>query len=199
MRKTMIPAILMALLAAMPLYAATWNVDPAHSSVQFAVKHMMVSTVRGNFNTFTGTVTSPDSALTDLSIEATIETASIDTRQEKRDAHLRSADFFDAEKFPTLTFTSKMTVQTAPGTLKVTGDLTMHGVTKEIVLDVTGLNTVITDMQGNLRTAATATASLKRSDFGLNWNKTIEAGGVLVSDEVNIQIDLELVRDKSGA
>lgn len=198
MRKFMLSALLLASLAVLPLQAATWNIDAAHSSVQFAVTHLMVSTVRGYFNTFSGSVTSKDTAFADLTIEATIDAASIDTRQDKRDAHLRSADFFDTEKFPTITFTSKRTQELAPGKLTITGDLTMHGVTKEVVLDVTGMHNIIRDMQGNARAAATASVTLKRSDFGLGWNKAIETGGVVVSDDVQILIELELVRSQAS-
>ena len=198
MQNFLVPAILIALSAAFPLQAANWTVDAAHSNVQFAVTHMMVSTVRGFFDRFAATVTSPDSNPTDLSIMATIEAASVDTREPKRDSHLRSADFFDVEKFPTITFQSTKTKSVAPGNLKVTGNLTMHGVTKEIVLDVKGFDTVIKDMRGTQRTSAVATATIHRSDFDLNWNQTLDSGGVLVSDAVQILLEMEFTREQAS-
>jgi polyisoprenoid-binding protein YceI len=175
-------------------YAATWNLDKAHSAVQFSVKHMMVSTVRGTFDAFSGSASYDAANPAALSLNATIEAKSIDTRNEMRDNHLRSADFFEVEKFPTINFTSTKTVQTAPGQFKVTGNLTMHGITKEITLDVTGFETIIKDNKGSERTGATATAKIDRREFGLNWNKAIEAGGLTVSNDVQITIEAELIK-----
>jgi polyisoprenoid-binding protein YceI len=187
-------SILLAAALASPLFAATWNVDPAHTVVGFNVKHMMVSTVRGTFDKFTGQIITDDKNPAALSLLATIEATSVDTRNEMRDNHLRSADFFDVANHPQITFKSTKSVQVAPGTYKVTGDLTMRGVTKEITLDLTGLQETIKDAKGGVHTGASATGTINRKDFGLNWNKALEAGGVLVSDDVQIALDVELVK-----
>lgn len=195
--------ILMALLAlglfsASHSFADTWSVDPVHSNVIFSVKHLMVSTVKGTFDKFEGQAVAADSTLEDLQLEATIDASSINTRNTDRDNHLRSADFFDAANYPAITFKSKRAERVAPGKLKLTGDLTIRGVTKEVVLDVEGFDRFVKDMQGNLRTAATATTTINRRDFGLNWNKALETGGVVVSDEVDITIDAALVRKQTS-
>jgi polyisoprenoid-binding protein YceI len=172
--------------------AATYQIDTAHSAVGFSVKHMMVSTVRGQFGKFSGTVDYDPANVAASKVDVTIDAASIDTSNDKRDAHLRSADFFDVENHPTLTFKSKSVAGT-PGALKVTGDLTMHGVTKEVVLDVEGPTDAISHPSGASLRGASATTTVNRKDFGLTWNKALEAGGVAVSDEVKIQLDLELI------
>jgi polyisoprenoid-binding protein YceI len=173
--------------------AETWTIDPAHSSAQFAVRHMMVSTVRGDFSKLTGKVEYDPAKPGATKIDATIDVSSIDTRVSARDNHLKSADFFDVAKYPTMSFVSKSVEPVGAGKLKVIGDLTMHGVTKQVALDVDGPSPVVKDQQG-ARTGATATAKLNRKDFGLTWNQVLEAGGLAVSDEVNITLDLELTR-----
>ena len=178
--------------------AATYDIDPAHTRVEFAVKHMMVSTVRGDFTKVSGTVTLDDKDLRKSSVHATIEAASITTGVDKRDAHLRSPDFFDVTKFPTLTFKSTK-VEKAKDGYTLHGELTMHGVTKPIVLEVDAPATEVKDMMGTWKRGATATATLNRKDFGLNWNKALESGGVLVSDTVNVTIELELNRKELSA
>lgn len=170
----------------------TWTIDKAHSTVGFAVKHMMVSTVRGTFGAFSGTVVATGDDPTAAKVEVTIEAASIDTREANRDNHLRGADFFDVAKYPTITFTSKRVERTGSG-LKVTGDLTLHGVTREVALDVTDLTEPIRDPWGNLRVGAHAAAAIDRRDFGMTWNKALDSGGVVVGVGVTISIDLELV------
>lgn len=172
--------------------AAVWEIDPSHSSAQFAVKHLMVSTVRGEFSKVAGTLNIDEKDITKSTVEATIDAATINTREPKRDEHLRSPDFFDTAKYPTITFKSKSVKRGGKGKLKVTGDLTMHGVTKEVVLDVTGPVKEIKDPWGNVKSGATATTQVNRKDFGLNWNKALETGGVVVSDEVAITLDVEL-------
>ena len=179
--------------------AATYDIDPAHTRVEFAVKHMMVSTVRGDFTKVSGPVTLDDKDLRKSSVHATIEAASITTGVDKRDALLRSPDFFDVAKFPTLTFNSSSVARVADGKYKVAGELTMHGVTKPIVLEVDAPATEVKDMMGTWKRGATATATLNRKDFGLNWNKALESGGVLVSDTVNVTIELELNRKELSA
>jgi polyisoprenoid-binding protein YceI len=173
----------------------TWNIDSAHTAAQFSVKHMMVSTVRGGFGKVTGKVTfDPKNPGKDSSVDVTIDATAIDTREPKRDAHLKSPDFFDVEKFPTLTFKSTKVESAGAGKLKVTGDLTIHGVTKSVVLNVEGPAPELKDQRGGARTGATATATINRKDFGLTWNRAVEAGGVVVGDEVSITIDVEMLR-----
>jgi len=172
----------------------TWQIDPAHSAAQFSVRHMMVSTIRGTFEKLSGTVLWDGKDITTGSVEATIETASVTTREPKRDAHLKSADFFDAEKFPTLTFKSAKIEPAGPDRAKMTGDLTIRGVTRRAVFDVEGPTPAIKDPYGNLRVGATATTKINRQDFGVSWNGVLDAGGVVVGDEVTITIDMEIVR-----
>ena len=170
----------------------TYQIDPAHSSAQFSVRHMMISNVRGEFTKVSGAIAYDAASPSESSIEASIEVASINTREPQRDAHLKSADFFDVEKFPVLTFHGRQ-ISGQPGEWKVRGDLTIHGVTREIVLDVEGPTPEAKDPWGSLRIGATATAKLSRKDFGLTWNAALETGGVLVGDEVKITIDLEAI------
>ena len=171
-----------------------WDIDPAHSVVGFSVRHMMVSNVRGEFTKLTGSLEGTGNDVTTAKISVTIDATSVNTREPKRDAHLSSPDFFDVAKYPTLTFVSKKVEKAGEGKLKVTGDLTIHGVTKEVVLDVEGPTPEMKDPWGGIRVGAHATTAINRKDFGLLWNKTLEAGGVLVGDEVAITIDVELVK-----
>jgi polyisoprenoid-binding protein YceI len=172
-----------------------WNIDPSHSTAEFSVRHMMITNVKGRFGKLAGTV-EYDPAHPELTkLEATIDATSIDTRDEKRDAHLRSADFFDVEKFPTLTFTSTEVKKTGDG-FTALGNLTMHGVTKPIVLEIEGPSEATKDPWGNTRIGASATAKLNRKDWGLNWNAALEAGGVLVSETVKISLEISLVKAK---
>lgn len=178
--------------------AASYEIDPVHSSAQFAVKHMMISTVRGEFTKLSGTAVIDDKNLAKASVEASIEAGSISTRMDKRDEHLRSPDFFDTAKFPQIVFKSTEVKKAAEGKYKVTGNLTLHGVTKPVVLDVEAPQTELKDPYGNIKRGATATATINRKDFGLNWNKTLEAGGMLVGESVQITLDLQLVRKDAG-
>ena len=197
MRRFVLTAfIVLTLQATVCAETSVWEIDPAHSSTQFAVRHLMVSTVRGEFGKVRGTVTLDESDPTKSVIEATIDTGSINTRVEKRDAHLKGPDFFDVEKYPTITFKSK-TIETAgEGKFAVSGDLTMHGVTKEVVLDVMGTTTPVKDPAGKMRLGGSATTTINRKDFGFSYNKVLETGGLLVGDEVNITIDVELTKNK---
>ena len=174
--------------------AAVWEIDPAHTSVQFSIRHMTVSNVRGEFSRVSGTVDGDETDPTHATIQASIDTASIDTRQPKRDEHLKSADFFDVEHYPTMTFRSKRIEAAGTGHYRVTGDLTLHGVTREVVLDVSGLTAPVKDPRGGLRSGAEATARINRKDFGLIWSKTLDGGGVMLGDEVAITIDVEAVK-----
>lgn len=187
-------ALAAALAVAAPAAAQTWDIDTAHSSAQFAVKHLMVSTVRGDFGKTTGTIEFDGKNVSSIKVNATIDATSINTRNEGRDKHLKSADFFDVEKFPTITFTSKSVAAAGAGKFKVTGDLTMRGVTKQVVLDVDGPSAEIKGTRGETRIGATATTTINRQDFGVSWSRALDGGGVVVSDQVQITIDLELIK-----
>lgn len=173
-----------------------WIIDASHSNASFSVRHMMITNVRGEFQKLEGKVTWDPAHAEATQIDASIDVASLNTREEKRDGHLKSPDFFDAEKFPTLHFKSKSVKAKGSEELSVTGDLTIHGVTKEVVLDVEGPSAPSTDPFGNVRVGATATTKIKRDDFGLTWNAALEAGGVLVGHEVKITIDISLIKQK---
>lgn len=174
-------------------FASTWELDPNHSAAHFSIKHMMVAKVRGEFSKLSGALSLDDKDPTKSSVEATIDVSSVDTGNERRDGHLKSPDFFDVEKFPSMTFKSRKVVR-APGGFKVTGDLSLHGVTKEVVLDLEGDTTVAKDPWGNAKIGGTATTHINRKDFGLTWNKALESGGVLVGEDVAITIDMEFVQ-----
>ncbi|HYK88924.1 MAG TPA: YceI family protein [Acidobacteriota bacterium] len=166
----------------------SWNIDPAHSAAQFSVRHMGISTVRGAFTKLSGAVKyNPDNP-GETSIEATIDAASVDTRVEMRDKDLRSANFLDVEKYPTLSFKSKRTEQAGAGKLKVTGDLTIHGITKEVAFDIEGPSLPIKDPRGNLHMGASASTKISRKDFG------VSGAPAMVGDEVSILLDVELVK-----
>jgi len=169
---------------------STWNIDAAHTTFGFSVRHMMITTVRGQFDTVGGQLELNEEDPTQSQISIEIETASIDTRNEQRDAHLRSADFFDAENNPKITFTSGAIRSTGAGTYDVTGDLTIRGVTREVVVKVEEEGRGV-DPWGQSKIAYTASTKIRRTDFGLNWNQALEAGGVLVAEEVKIEVELQ--------
>jgi polyisoprenoid-binding protein YceI len=171
----------------------TYSIDSVHSSVHFSVRHLMVSNVRGEFTKVSGTIMLDSGNPANSSVEATIDAASINTREADRDTHLKSADFLDVASFPTLVFRSTK-IETIPGGGTVTGELTMHGVTQTVVLDVEGPSPETKDPWGKQRIGFSATTKLSRKDFGLTWNAALEAGGVVVGDEVKITIDLEAIR-----
>jgi polyisoprenoid-binding protein YceI len=172
----------------------TWNIDPAHTMAEFKVKHMMISNVKGQFAKVTGTLTRDESDPTKSHGEATIEAASIETRDAQRDAHLKSADFLDVEKFPTLSFKSTRTNLVRDGELAVEGDLTIRGVTRKVIFSVEGPTPPAKDPWGNTRIAVSATTKINRKDFGLTWNAALETGGILVGDDVTITLDVEFVK-----
>jgi polyisoprenoid-binding protein YceI len=174
--------------------ATTWNIDPAHSVAEFKVKHMMISNVKGHFAKVSGTLTLDESDLTKSRVEAVIEAASLETRDAQRDAHLKSADFFDAEKFPTLSFKSTRVNPGRDGELTVDGDLTIHGVTRSVGFSVEGPTPPAKDPWGNTRVAVSATTKINRKDLGLTWNATLETGGILVGEEVAITLDVQFVK-----
>ena len=183
-------------LAAVPALAgaATYDIDSAHSAATFTVRHLMVSNVRGEFGKTTGTVVYDEKDPTKSTVEATIDVSTINTRDPKRDGHLKSPDFFDAEKFPTITFKSKAITRAGKGKLKMKGDLTMHGVTKEVVLDLEAPAKPVKSPWGTEVYGVQAAGKINRKDFGVSWNKTLEAGGLLVGDEVRIAINVEFVK-----
>jgi polyisoprenoid-binding protein YceI len=174
---------------------STWTIDPAHSAAQFQVKHMMISTVRGEFTKISGQAVFDGSNYETIKAEAVIEAASINTRVQKRDDDLRSANFFDTANFPQITFKSKRVEDIRGNKFNLVGDLTMKGVTREITLNVEA-SPIIKGMNGDTRIGAQATGNLNRQDFGIKWNKSLDAGGVVVSNEVKITLDLELIQGK---
>lgn len=173
--------------------APVWNIDPSHSSASFSVRHMMISKVRGEIPALQGQIHFDPARPEAATVTATLDLASINTREAKRDEHLKSADFFDVAKHPQIRFVSREVVRGGEGFL-VKGDLTIKGVTRPVTLDVEGPTAPHTDPYGNVRVGASATTKIKRSDFGITWNVAIEAGGVLVGDEITIEIDVSLIR-----
>jgi len=170
-----------------------WEIDPAHSTAEFSIRHMMITTVKGRFSGITGAVEGDPDDLTTAKVHLDIDVTTVDTRQPDRDNHLRSADFFDVEKYPTMSFQSTRITRTGPNTYDVVGNLTLHGVTKEVVCQVTyeGQNK---DPWGGTRAGYTATTTLNRKDYGLMWNVALETGGVLVGDQVKVSVELETVK-----
>jgi len=194
MRRRILLAAVLCLMVPGLLLASPWLFDPAHTGVQFKVRHLMISSVRGEFEKVSGKIIYDEADVTKSSANITIDAASINTRVAKRDDHLRGPDFLDAAKYPTITFTSKRVERAGVGTLKMTGDLTIRGVTKEVVLTVEGPTPAIKDPWGNHRVGGQATTKIDRKDFGLVWNAALETGGVVVGDEVEITIDVEIYR-----
>jgi polyisoprenoid-binding protein YceI len=184
----------MSTLATPQTSTTTWNIDPVHSVAEFKVKHMMISNVKGHFPKITGALSLNESDLAQSQVEASIEAASIDTRDLQRDAHLKSADFFDVEKFPAVTFKSTGISSVRDGELAVKGDLTIRDVTRKVVFSVEGPTPPAKDPWGNTRVAVSATTKINRKDFGLTWNAALETGGILVGDEVTITLDVQFVK-----
>ena len=184
--------------AAAVAQAVQYQIDPVHSSAQFSVRHMMVSNVRGEFAKVTGTVVYDPKNPKASSVEAIIDAASINTHEPRRDEDLKSPNFFDVAKYPTLTFKSTRVEPAGEGKLRVTGDLTIHGVTKEVVLDVEGPSPEVKAGQ-NIKAGASASTTISRKDFGMTWNKALEAGGWVVGDEVKITLEIEMGRKAAAA
>ncbi len=180
--------------AATPSTVSTWTIDPVHSSAEFRVRHLMISNVRGHFTGVTGTLTFDESNPTQSHVEATIDVASIDTRDPQRDTHLKSADFFDAGKYPTMAFRSSQVTRRADGTLEVSGSLTIHGTSKEVEFAVEGPTPPMKDPWGNTRVGLSATTRINRRDFGLTWNAALETGGLMVGEEIGVTLELEFVK-----
>ncbi len=198
MRNNITKAFLTVAIMALPALAEAtpWTIDADHSNVGFSVSHLMVSHVKGNFNKYTGVVDLNDKDITKSNVNVSIDAASINTNVQKRDEHLRSADFFDVAKYPTLTFVSKKWARAAKGALKVTGDLTIHGVTREVVLNVAPFSKESKDPWGNFRRGTSATTTINRKDYGLVWNQALETGGVAVGEDVNISLEVEMVKSQ---
>jgi polyisoprenoid-binding protein YceI len=171
----------------------TWSIDPAHSHVEFAVKHLMISTVKGRFGGVRGTIRTDEADPARGQVEVEIDADSIDTKEAQRDAHLKSADFFDVEKFPKITFKSTQITDVDGDSFRLTGDLTIHGVTRPVTLDVTSEGRG-KDPWGGERAGFSATGKIKRSEFGLTWNQVLETGGFVVGDDIKISLDVELVK-----
>jgi polyisoprenoid-binding protein YceI len=184
----------LALLSPLTVLASTWTIDPVHTTMQFKVRHLMISNVKGVFDKFSGTLNLDDKDMTKSRVDVTIDTASVNTNIQKRDDDLRSANFFNAAKFPTMTFSSTRVEKVGDDKLRVTGNLTIKDITRPVVLDVEGLTPEIKDPWGGLRRGASATTSVKRRDFGLTWNKTMDNGGAIVGEDVAIQLEVEFVR-----
>ena len=170
----------------------TWNIDPAHSMAEFKVRHMMISNVKGHFSKVSGELSLDESNISNSSVQASIEAASILTRDDQRDAHLKSADFFDVEKYPLISFKSDKIKQN--GQLSVDGDLTIRGITRRVTFDIEGPTPPTKDPWGNTRIAVSGSTKINRKDFGLTWNAALETGGILVGDEVTINLDVEFVK-----
>lgn len=173
---------------------STWNLDPVHSVAEFKVKHMMISNVKGQFTVLKGTLHLDENDIANSTVEASIDAASINTREPQRDAHLKSPDFFDVEKFPTLSFKSSKVHENGDGELAVTGDLTIHGVTRPVTFAVEGPTPATKDPWGNQRRGLSATTKINRKDFGVSYNAALEAGGILVGEEVTIMLDIQFVK-----
>lgn len=192
-RKFAFVPLLLLFAAATSAQVSTWDFDLRHSNLGFKVKHLMISYVRGSFERFSGLVTYDEKDVTHSSVQVTIDVASISTANADRDKHLRSPDFFDAEKYPEMTFVSRR-IDASDGHLKIIGDLTIKGTTEEVTLDVDGPTPPMTDPWGGTRMGATATTRINRTDFGLTWNQALETGGVVVGDDVFITLEVELVK-----
>lgn len=193
MKRPLVSVAVLAL-SASALAADVFKIDPAHSAAQFAVTHLMISTVRGTFGKLEGKVEYDGTNVSSIKVDAKIDAATISTRNKFRDNDLKSAHFFDVAKYPTLTFKSKKVVPGKEGSFQLIGDLTMHGVTKEVTLDVIGPSKVIKGPRGESRVAASATTKLNRQDYGISWNATMENGGAVASDMVTIGIDIEAMK-----
>jgi polyisoprenoid-binding protein YceI len=172
----------------------TWKIDPAHSSADFKVKHMMISHVKGSFSGLSGTLTENTADPSQSSVEATVDISTLSTGDAQRDAHLKSADFFHHEQHPVMTFNSTEVVKKGEGEYAVTGDLTLHGVSKPVTFAVEGPSAPGKDPWGNTRIGLSATTKINRKDFGLNWNAALETGGILVGEDVQISLDVQFIK-----
>ncbi|MBF0497325.1 MAG: polyisoprenoid-binding protein [Deltaproteobacteria bacterium] len=192
--------VIMALvLLALPSFvsASTWTIDPDHSNIQFKIRHLMIANVKGVFGKVQGVINIDDKDISISTVTVTIGTESIYTGVTKRDEHLKSAEFFDVAKYPTMTFVSKKVMKNGMGKLKVIGDLTIRGIAREVVLDVVDLSNESKDPWGGIRRGASASTKINRNDFGITWNKTMETGGMMIGDDVFITLEVEMVKGQS--
>ena len=196
-RLALAATLVAALAVPSPAATATWQIDPAHTAAGFSVRHMMIATVRGQFKGVTGTVLWDDQDINNSTVDVTIDANTVDTGEAKRDADLKSANFFDVKNYPTITFKSTKIEKISAGKMKVTGNLTIHGVTKQVVLDVEGPSGAVKDPWGNTRVALNATTTVNRTDYGVKWNAKMDSGGMVVGDDVNINIDLEMTKKEA--
>ena len=178
--------------------ASSWTIDPDHSNIQFKIRHLMITDVKGTFGKVKGVIRIDEKDMSLSAVEVTIEIDSINTGVAKRDEHLKSNEFFDAARFPTMTFVSRKVTQSGKGQMKILGDLTIRGISREVVLDVEGPTNEINDPWGNTRRGASATTKINRTDFGLTWNKSMESGGMMIDDTVFINLEIEMIKDKGS-
>ncbi len=198
-RRVLVAVAIAGVVGATGARAATFDIDPAHTNAEFAVRHLMVSTVRGHLGKVSGAVQLDETDVTKSSVTATIDVTGIETREPKRDEHLRGADFLDVKQYPTITFKSKEVTKLADDTFIVKGDLTIRGVTKEVALDVEGAPKPFTDPFGNVKLGGVARTKINRQDFGVAWSKALDNGGLVVGNELEITIDIELTKKKDAA
>jgi polyisoprenoid-binding protein YceI len=196
-RFTLAATIAATLAVSSPAAVTTWQIDPAHTAAGFSVKHMMIATVRGQFKGVTGTVNWDDQDISNSIVDVTIDANTVDTGEPKRDADLKSANFFDVANYPTITFKSTKIERISAAKMKVAGNLTIHGITKPVVLDVEGPSGAIKDPYGKTRVALNATTTVNRMDYGVKWNAKMDGGGIVVGDDVNINIDLEMIKKEA--
>ena len=178
--------------------ASSWTIDPDHSNIQFKIRHLMITDVKGTFGKVKGVIRIDEKDMSLSAVEVTIEIDSINTGVAKRDEHLKSNEFFDAARFPTMTFVSRKVTQSGKGQMKILGDLTIRGISREVVLEVEGPTNEIKDPWGNSRRGASATTKINRTDFGLTWNKSMESGGMMIDDTVFINLEIEMIKDKGS-
>ena len=196
MRKLTVSILAVAFMFGMSVQAAEWNLDPVHSAIEFSVRHLAISKIKGKFKEFEAKMVFDGKAVENGSAEFTIQVASIDTENEKRDNHLKSADFFGAEENPTITFKSKKISAVKDGKFQITGDMTMRGVTKEVTFDCE-LHGVVQGPGGNTRAGFSAETTINRHDFGVSWSKTLDAGGLIVGNDVNLTLEREFIEAKA--
>ena len=181
--------------AGLSAQTTSWHIDPLHSSAQFSVRHMMISTVRGHFGGVKGAVTLDEKNPANDTVEATIDCSTINTGEPKRDSDLKGPEFFDVKKYPVMKFRSKRVETSGPDKLRVTGDLTINAITRQVVLDIEGPTPPVKDTQGRIKVGVLATTKVSRKEFGILYNPVMETGGVAVSDEVAIELDIELIQN----
>ncbi len=196
-RLALAATLVAALAVPSPAATATWQIDPAHTAAGFSVRHLMIATVRGQFKGVTGTVLWDDQDINNSTVDVTIDANTVDSGEAKRDADLKSANFFDVKNYPTITFKSTKIEKISAGKMKVTGNLTIHGVTKQVVLDVEGPSGAVKDPWGNTRVALNASTTVNRLDYAVKWNAKMDSGGMVVGDDVNINIDLEMTKKEA--